>query len=180
MKYLIVIDMQKDFVTGALGTKEAQTILPGVIERIRAARAAGEKVVYTLDTHSEDYLSTAEGKKLPVPHCIRGTAGWLPEAGVAEVLGLARCFEKPTFGCQELAEFLKGEARHWNRPVSESMTIELIGVCTDICVISNALLIKAALPEANLIVNSGLCAGTTPENHAAALKVMQSCLIDMK
>ena len=177
MKYLIVIDMQKDFVTGALGTKEAQTILPGVIERILAARAAGEKVVYTLDTHSEDYLSTAEGKKLPVPHCIRGTAGWLPEAGVAEALGLARCFEKPTFGCPELAEFLKGEARHWNRPVNQSMTIELIGVCTDICVISNALLIKARMPEVPVSVDPDCCAGVTPQSHETALAAMKMCQI---
>ena len=175
--FLIIVDMQKDFVDGALGTPEAAAVAPRVAEKIRGFDG---EIVVTLDTHGEDYLSTAEGKKLPVPHCIRGTAGWLPEAGVAEALGLARCFEKPTFGCPELAEFLKGEARHWNRPVSQSMTIELIGVCTDICVISNALLIKAALPEANLTVNSGLCAGTTPENHAAALKVMQSCLIDVK
>lgn len=179
MKYLVVIDMQKDFVTGALGTREAQAILPGVIERIRAAKAAGETVVYTLDTHADNYLETAEGKKLPVPHCIRGTEGWLPEEGVAEALGLARCFEKPSFGCPALAEYLAGEARHWNRPVSQSMTIELIGVCTDICVISNALLIKAVLPEANLIVNSRLCAGVTPEAHEAALTVLKSCLIDV-
>lgn len=180
MNYLVVIDMQKDFVTGALGTKEAQAILPGVIDRIRAARAAGDTIVYTLDTHAEDYLNTAEGRKLPVPHCIRGTEGWMPEAGVAEALGLSRCFEKDTFGSRALADYMKGEEQRWNGPASKTMTIELIGVCTDICVISNALMIKAAVPEANLIVNSALCAGVTPESHAAALKVMQSCLIDVK
>lgn len=180
MNYLVVIDMQKDFVTGALGTKEAQAILPGVIDRIRAARAAGDTIVYTLDTHAEDYLNTAEGRKLPVPHCIRDTEGWMPEAGVAEALSLSRCFEKDTFGSRALADYMKGEEQRWNGPASKTMTIELIGVCTDICVISNALMIKAAVPEANLIVNSALCAGVTPESHAAALKVMQSCLIDVK
>lgn len=177
MKYLIVIDMQKDFVTGALGTKEAQAILPSVIARIVAAKSAGETVLYTLDTHETDYMDTAEGRKLPVPHCIRDTAGWLPEDGVLEALEGALGFEKPTFGSIELADYLATQAED---PSGKGMTIELCGVCTDICVVSNTLLIKATLPEAAIIVDSALCAGVTPAAHEAALATMRSCQIDVK
>ena len=177
MKYLIVIDMQKDFVTGALGTKEAQAILPGVIERIRAAKSAGETVLYTLDTHEDNYLETREGRYLPVPHCIKNTEGWLPEDGVLEALEDCLGFEKPTFGCPLLADWLCGAAEDEE---GRGMTVELIGVCTDICVVSNAMLIKAALPEAEVIVDSSLCAGVTPEAHTAALTTMRSCQIEIK
>ena len=177
MKYLIVIDMQKDFVTGALGTPEAQAILPGVIARIAAAKAAGETVLYTLDTHEEDYMNTREGRHLPVPHCIKGTEGWLPEDGVLEALEDTLGFEKPTFGCTLLADWLCGAAEDEE---GRGMTVELIGVCTDICVVSNAMLIKAALPEAEVIVDGSLCAGVTPESHAAALATMRACQITIK
>ena len=177
MKYLIVIDMQKDFVTGALGTKEAQAILPNVIARIEAAKAAGETVLYTLDTHETNYMDTAEGRKLPVPHCIRDTAGWLPEDGVLEALEGTLGFEKPTFGSIELADYLASQSEN---PDGAGMTIELCGVCTDICVVSNTLLIKATLPEAEIIVDSALCAGVTPAAHDAALATMRSCQIDVK
>ena len=177
MKYLIVIDMQKDFVTGALGSDEARAILPGVIERIHAAKKAGETVIYTLDTHGEDYMSTREGRYLPVPHCIKGTQGYLPEDGVLEALEDCLGFEKPTFGSMELAEWLCERAENED---GKGETIELIGVCTDICVVSNALLIKAALPEADVIVDGSLCAGVTPEAHAAALMTMRSCQIEVK
>lgn len=176
MKYLIVIDMQKDFVTGALGTKEAQAILPGVIARIEAANAAGETILYTLDTHETDYLNTSEGRHLPVPHCIRGTAGWLPEDGVLEALEGALGFEKPTFGSTELAGWLQAQTETGD---GSDMEIELIGVCTDICVASNALLIKATLPEACIRVDARLCAGVTPEAHAAALTTLRSCQIEI-
>ena len=171
MKYLIVIDMQKDFVTGALGTKEAQAILPGVIARIEAAKAAGETVLYTLDTHETNYMDTAEGRKLPVPHCIRDTDG------VLEALESTLGFEKPTFGSIELADYLASQTEN---PDGAGMTIELCGVCTDICVVSNTLLIKATLPEAEIIVDSALCAGVTPAAHDAALATMRSCQIDVK
>lgn len=177
MKYLIVIDMQKDFVTGALGTAEAQAILPGVVARIEAAKAAGETILYTLDTHEANYMETSEGRKLPVPHCIRDTAGWLPEDGVLQALEGTLGFEKPTFGSTELASWLVNQSE---TPDGAGMCIELIGVCTDICVISNALLIKANLPEADICVDSALCAGVTPANHAAALQTMQSCQITVK
>ena len=177
MKYLIVIDMQKDFVTGALGTAEAQAILPGVIARINAAQAAGETILYTLDTHDTNYLQTSEGRKLPVPHCIRNTDGHLPEDGVRQALANAICFEKSSFGSLYLAQWL---TNHAEAPDGRGMIIELIGVCTDICVISNALLIKAHLPEAEIIVDAQLCAGVTPAGHAAALQTMQSCQIAVR
>ena len=169
MKVLAVIDMQNDFIDGALGTREAQAIVPRVRAKVDAALAAGDTVIYTRDTHGENYLETQEGRNLPVIHCVRGTKGW----EIAADVWAAGCdvIDKPSFGSMELAEHLAA---------LQPAAVELVGLCTDICVISNALLIKAALPEANLIVNSGLCAGTTPENHAAALKVMQSCLIDVK
>lgn len=177
MKYLIVVDMQKDFVTGALGSPEAQAILPGVIARINAAKAAGETVLYTLDTHEENYMQTREGRFLPVPHCIKNTEGWLPEDGVLEALEDCLGFEKPTFGCTLLADWLCGATEDEE---GRGMTVELIGVCTDICVVSNAMLIKANLPEADVIVDGSLCAGVTPESHAAALATMKSCQIEVK
>lgn len=177
MKYLIVIDMQKDFVTGVLGTPEARAILPGVIARIEAAKANGETVLYTLDTHESNYMDTREGRFLPVPHCIRNTEGWLPEDGVLEALEDTLGFEKPTFGSPELADWLAGNAATED---GSDVTVELIGVCTDICVVSNAMLIKAYLPEAEVIVDASLCAGVTPESHAAALTTMKMCQIVVK
>ena len=173
MKYLIVIDMQKDFVTGALGTKEAQAILPGVIARIEAAKAAGETVLYTLDTHETNYMDTAEGRKLPVPHCIRDTDGWQI---IPELQPYAReVIDKPTFGSVALSARLTEE--NAKEPIE---SIELIGLCTDICVISNALLAKAALPEVPVIVDAACCAGVTPESHKNALAAMKMCQIAVK
>lgn len=169
--YLIVIDMQNDFVTGALGTPEAQAITEPVAE---AARAFDGALVLTRDTHHEDYLETQEGANLPVPHCIEGTTGWelIPELDELARARQAPVFNKPTFGSTELAAWLV--AAHEADPI-ESIT--LAGVCTDICVISNALLIKANLPEVPLAVRADLCAGVTPEAHAAALATMASCQI---
>ncbi len=172
---LLVIDMQKDFVDGALGTAEAVAIVPAVCERIRRARAAGECVLATLDTHGENYLETREGRLLPVAHCIRGTAGWQLDAAVAEALDGAPTLEKPSFGSPALPEALHalcgigGDGAGW--------TIELIGLCTDICVVSNALLLKAAFPESEMLVDAACCAGVTPERHHAALTTMESCQI---
>ncbi len=173
-QYLIVVDMQNDFVDGALGTQEAQAIAPAVVD---AARAFEGTVLFTLDTHGDDYLETQEGKNLPVPHCIRNTQGWrlIPDLAEVQRERNARTFEKPTFGSTELSSHLVRE--HERAPID---SIEVIGVCTDICVVSNALLIKASLPEVPVRVDSALCAGVTPETHEAALVTMRSCQIDVR
>ena len=170
--FLVVVDMQKDFVDGALGSKEAQAIIPAAVEKIRGFD--GELFV-TFDTHFEDYLETAEGKKLPVPHCIYGTPGWELNGAIAAAIEEkphAR-LQKYTFGSTALprlmAEFADGE----------DFTIELIGLCTDICVVSNALILKAFFPEAPIAVDSACCAGVTPALHEAALETMKSCQIDV-
>lgn len=163
-KYLIVVDMQKDFVDGALGTKEAVAIVPSVKKRIEKAVADGEEIIFTRDTHEENYLETQEGKNLPVKHCIRGTEGWeiIPELKQYAT----KIFDKPTFGSRELGEYLADE--------NDAESITVIGLCTDICVISNAALIKAFLPEVPIIVEQDCCAGVTPESHENALKALQS------
>lgn len=179
--YLIVVDMQRDFVSGALGSQEAQAIVSAVAERIRRAKEAGEQVIFTLDTHEADYMDTREGKYLPVMHCVRDTQGWTLEGEIAQqcTRGMLS-FEKPTFGSMALARHLSEQALIKGAPDGKGMTIELCGVCTDICVISNALLIHAMLPEAELVVDSALCAGVTPQKHEAALEVMRSCQIQVK
>ena len=178
---LIVVDMQRDFPTGALGTKEGQAIVPAVRARIRRAKEEGTAVVFTLDTHEENYMDTREGRFLPVPHCIRGTEGWTlhPEIAAECARGM-RSFEKPTFGSTALTHHVCEQAAVKGAIGGKGMTVELCGVCTDICVVSNALLIKAALPEADVIVDSALCAGVTPDKHAAALETMRSCQIDVR
>lgn len=166
-KILVVVDMQNDFIDGALGTAEAVAIVPKVAEKIKNFDGT---VLYTRDTHEENYMETQEGKNLPVPHCIRGTEGWqirteLQQAG-AEVV------DKPTFGSRALAEKLVEMNRE---EAIESIT--LIGLCTDICVISNAFVIKAFLPEMPIIVDAACCAGVTPESHERALEAMKVCQI---
>ena len=162
MQVLIVVDMQKDFIDGALGSKEAQAIVPAAIEKIRLRKEEGWEILYTRDTHWDDYLTTPEGKKLPVPHCIKGTEGWqIPKEIYVDG---CPCINKPTFGYTGWQEY------SFDR-------IELIGLCTDICVVSNAMLIKAMLEEADLVVDSALCAGVTPDKHEAALETMRSCQI---
>ena len=168
-KILIVIDMQNDFIDGALGTGEAVSIVEAVKEKIRSYPSGD--VMATMDTHGENYLETQEGRMLPVVHCIRGTEGWKIRADVAALLGDARIFKKPTFGSMRLAEVLKKLSRE------EEIELELIGLCTDICVVSNALLLKAAMPEVRISVDASCCAGVTPENHRAALETMRSCQI---
>lgn len=172
-KILVVVDMQKDFVDGALGSAEAVAIVPKVAEKIKCFDG---DIFVTFDTHFENYMDTAEGKKLPVPHCIKGTDGWLPDNAVAEALeGKAYTpVEKITFGSVELPELIKEKAG------DEEFSVELIGLCTDICVVSNALLIKANFPEASVSVDSSCCAGVTKEKHEAALETMRSCQIDVK
>ena len=171
-QFLIAVDIQKDFVDGALGTKEAAAMIPAAA-RIRECREAGYTLVATLDTHGLDYPDTAEGKKLPVPHCIRGTEGWKLHPGVARELEGCLTVEKPTFGSIRLPEVIRETAG------GEAFSIELIGLCTDICVVSNALLLKANCPEAPIFVRADCCAGVTPEKHLAALETMRSCQIDV-
>ena len=169
--YLIVVDMQRDFVNGALGSPEAQAMVPAAVEKIREFQG---KIIFTRDTHQEDYLSTQEGKYLPVPHCIKGTEGWeiIPELRAFSEGERARVINKPSFGSTVLSALLTEERE-------EIESLELIGLCTDICVVSNALLIKAALPELPLRVDSRCCAGVTPEKHEAALETMRSCQIEV-
>lgn len=170
MKTFVVIDMQQDFISGSLGSEEARQIVPRVAERIRSARREGRTVLFTLDTHGPDYLRTQEGKNLPVAHCLRGTPGWELDPALVEALeGEApQTFEKGTFGSAALARELQRQAPE---------EIELAGVCTDICVISNALLLKAFLPETPIRVNAACCAGVTPERHRTALEAMRACQI---
>ena len=169
-KILIIVDMQKDFVDGALGTKEAQGIVPAVVEKIK--NFDGE-IIFTKDTHGEDYLSTQEGKNLPVAHCIKGTPGHeiIDELQPYVKKALA-VFEKETFGSRKLVRFLKELHKE-----KEIESIEIVGLCTDICVVSNALLIKAFLPEVPISVDSNCCAGVTPKKHESALETMRSCQI---
>ncbi|MCD7919535.1 MAG: cysteine hydrolase [Clostridiales bacterium] len=170
MKLLVVVDMQKDFVDGALGTSEAVAIVPRVQEKVVARQAAGWTVVFTRDTHTEQYLDTQEGRKLPVPHCIRGTPGWeiIPELSPQGCLIL----DKPSFGSLELARYAA--------QLGDLEEIELVGLCTDICVISNALLLKAAVPEVLIRVDASCCAGVTPDSHANALRAMEMCQINVE
>ncbi len=172
-KILIVVDMQKDFVDGALGTKEAQGILPAVTEKIKGFDG---EIFVTYDTHSENYMSSAEGKKLPVPHCIKGTDGWQLDAAVAASLSGKNytAVEKKTFGSTELPVLIKEKAQ------GEDFSVEFIGLCTDICVVSNALIVKASFPEVDISVDKACCAGVTPEKHEAALETMRSCQIEVK
>lgn len=164
-KTLIVVDMQNDFIDMALGTKEAVAIVPKVKEKIEEYIKEGNEVIYTRDTHFENYLDTPEGKKLPVPHCIKGTKGWEIADGL--YVEDSRIIDKPNFGWP-----------NWDR--EELFDVELVGLCTDICVVSNALIIKANFPDIRVAVDSSCCAGVTPESHNAALKTMQMCQIDVK
>ena len=163
-KTLIVVDMQKDFIDMALGTKEAVAIVPKVKEKIQEYVQNGDEIIFTRDTHGDNYLQTPEGKQLPVEHCIKGTKGWQ----IAEGLYIEGCkiIDKPNFGWP-----------HWNEEHLED--VEIIGLCTDICVVSNALIIKATFPDINVKVDSNCCAGVTVETHEAALKTMEMCQIEI-
>lgn len=170
-KLLIVVDMQNDFIDGSLGTKEACGIVPNVVNKIRQYPAAN--VYATRDTHPENYLDTQEGTYLPVPHCIEGTKGWEIRSEIAKLIPEDHIFDKPTFGSVKLAEEMCRLA------AKEPVEIELVGLCTDICVISNALLLKAFLPEVKISADPACCAGVTPQKHEAALQTMQSCQIQL-
>ena len=174
-KILVVIDMQNDFIDGTLGTKEAVEIVKNVVEKIKSYK--GCKVFATRDTHGSDYLETQEGKHLPVPHCIKGTKGWEIQEEVAAALSEAgaEIIDKGNFGSDILAQRLYEEA---GAAKAEETEIELVGLCTDICVVSNGLLIKAKLPEVPVKVDPDCCAGVTKESHEAALLTMKMCQID--
>ena len=165
-KALIVVDMQNEFVTGSLGTKEAQEMLPRLVAKLeRVADKRSVDVIFTQDTHKEDYLNTQEGKFLPVEHCIKNTEGWEIVPELQKFIPISRIvIEKKAFGSTRLPSLLK--------PYEE---VEFVGVCTDICVVSNALLLKAFYPEQLVSVDAACCAGTTPENHQKALDVMKNC-----
>ena len=175
-KVLVVIDMQNDFVDGALGTKEAVSIVPFVVDKVKELISDGYEVIFTKDTHDEEYLSTQEGNKLPVKHCIKPSHGWelIKELQDIQNQYNLKVIEKPGFGSVELAEYLKAKDRQ--NPIKE---VAFLGLCTDICVVCNALLIKAALPESLLKVYSDCCAGVSPDAHKAALQTMKSCQVEI-
>ena len=167
-KLLVVIDMQNDFVDGSLGTEEAMKIVPEVQARIEQHKSEGQEVVFTMDTHYDNYLETLEGKNLPVEHCKKETEGWQLCSPLSGYEG--KRFEKPTFGSVELAAYARDK---------DYDSIELVGLCTDICVISNALLLKAVLPGTPIRVRAAFCAGVTPESHRNALEAMKMCQIEV-
>ena len=171
-KLLVVVDMQNDFIDGALGTSEALAIVDNVKTKIREYDK--RDIFVTMDTHAPDYLNTQEGRNLPVEHCIKGTEGWLVRSDIAELLNGANVYEKPTFGSVRLARDIAEIA------AAEDIEIEMVGLCTDICVVSNALLLKAVMPEVPISVDPACCAGVTPESHEAALKTMQMCQIHIE
>ena len=164
-KILVVVDMQNDFIDGALGTPEAVAIVPYVKEKIESFDG---EVLFTRDTHAEDYMDTQEGRNLPVPHCIKGTPGWEIRAEL-DALRKTEAIDKLTFGSRDLVDVLAREG--------EIESITFVGLCTDICVISNAMVVKAFYPEIQLIVDAKGCAGVTPESHARALEAMKMCQI---
>ncbi|MDO4344768.1 MAG: isochorismatase family cysteine hydrolase [Eubacteriales bacterium] len=175
MKLLVVVDMQNDFIDGALGTKEAQKIVDSVVKKIRVYQEKGWRIVFTADTHDESYLGTQEGRKLPVAHCVRGTKGWEICPQIQEAVDLKACkvYEKAAFGSEEYAlDWKKGF-------YSDVEEVELAGLCTDICVISNAMLTKAFAPEVRVCVDASCCAGVTPQSHENALKAMEMCQIEI-
>ena len=173
MKILIVVDMQNDFLEGSLRNEEGIKIIPKVVEKIKQYKNNNDLVIATRDTHDISYLQTEEGKNLPVIHCVKKTPGWEINSEVKDVLTSSLVFDKPTFGSLELALWLKSNYEN----IQEQLEIELVGVCTDICVVSNAILIKAYLPEAQIICNASCCAGVSVESHNAALLTMKSCQI---
>ena len=177
-KFLVVVDMQVDFVNGSLGSAEAEAIVPAAVRRI--CNFDG-KIYATMDTHRRDYLETQEGSALPVPHCVKYTPGWALDERVAAALYSKgfRAIEKSTFGSEVLLKFLDDDIDPHGRCTDnyEPAEITVIGLCTDICVVSNALLLKSHFPEARIFVDSKCCAGVTPQKHEAALEVMRSCQI---
>ena len=179
MKVMVIVDCQKDFIDGSLGTPEAQAMIPNLVNKIKA-EPESTLYVFTRDTHDSNYLATAEGQNLPVKHCIKDTAGWEIDTRLAELfVNSPVCIDKPTFGSTDLIAFL--EDIYMNIDEEGVDEIEFVGLCTDICVISNALMAKAHFYDSTPIsCDATCCAGVTPEKHAAALEVMKSCQIIVK
>ena len=172
-KILVIVDCQKDFINGSLGTKEAQDMIPRLVQKIEN-EAKDTHFVFTADTHRDDYMDTPEGKSLPVPHCIKDTEGWNIDCRLLELFKNPVVIEKSTFGSEDLIDFL-------DVLVDNDDEIEFVGLCTDICVISNALMAKTHFyNKATISCDASCCAGVTPEKHAAALEVMKSCQIIVK
>lgn len=172
-KVLVVIDMQNDFITGALRNEEGIAIVPYVADKVAEAKKNGQTIIFTRDTHGEDYMETEEGANLPVPHCIKDTKGWeiIPELDAENNADLI--IDKETFGSKALAEYMAQN--------SESIDeVEFVGVCTDICVISNVLLTKAMIPNKKIYVDAKGCAGVTVEAHNTALNAMKACHIKIE
>lgn len=169
-KVLVIVDMQRDFIDGSLGSRDAVSILPAASRKIHQRIADGWEILVTLDTHGNDYLATQEGQKLPIPHCIKGTSGWKLHPLIKDALkGISyQSFEKSTFGSETLIAYLKE---------TQPETVEFIGLCTDICVASNAIATKIVLLDASISVDASCCAGTSISNHQAALATMASCQI---
>ncbi|MEY3431294.1 MAG: hypothetical protein RIS53_192 [Bacillota bacterium] len=170
--YLVVVDVQKDFVDGVLGTPEAVAMIPYLVDKIKNFKG---DTIFTQDTHDNNYLSTIEGKKLPVVHCIKKTAGWNFDAAILPYTKGKKIFQKPTFGSEKLMKFLKKQHQ-----ISPIKLIEVVGICTDICVISNVMMLKAALPNVSIKVDAKACAGVTPLSHQRALDAMASIHIDIQ
>ena len=164
---LVVIDMQNDFIDGALGTSEAVAIVPNVVKKISEYK--NDRIIFTRDTHGDDYMNTQEGHYLPVPHCIKGTNGWEIRKELNADQTASEIIDKDRFGYNG-----------WNKYTAEELgDIELVGLCTDICVVSNAIILKALFPENKISIDASCCAGVTPEAHDAALATMKSCQIDV-
>ncbi len=177
-KILIVVDMQKDFIDGALGTPEAAAIVPAVVRKIESYVATGDTVIVTQDTHQANYLDTQEGKYLPVSHCQENTEGWQIDTQVAAALPHDAIYlNKPTFGSTALVESVGTYVREFGET---EVQVELVGLCTDICVVSNALLLKAFYYEMPILLDSTCCAGITPDSHKAALVTMRNCQIQVQ
>lgn len=173
-KALVVLDLQYDFVYGSLATPEAQAVVPGVVAKINEYKENGDLIFFTLDSHDKNYLTSQEGRNLPIPHCIKGTDGHRMLEEIESLSDDTDIFvEKAAFGSPQLAKSIAGKG-------GEIREVEMVGLCTDICVISNALLIKAYSPETPISVIAKLCAGTTPEGHKAALEAMKSCHVNIK
>lgn len=174
-RLLVVVDMQNDFIDGALGTKEAAAIITLVVAKIAEYQKRDEQIIFTMDTHFDDYLSTQEGKNLPVCHCLKNSKGWEISDKIKSIINLSdyKIYEKSAFGSDELAKDIL------NGLYNQVTSVELVGICTDICVISNAMLFKSLLPEVAITVDASCCAGVTVSTHKNALEAMKMCQINI-
>ena len=176
MNTLIVVDMQNDFITGSLGSIVAETIVSRVVEK---AKQPWDQIIFTKDTHYDNYLDTFEGKNLPVKHCIYGTDGWEICDALKEIADRSIVIQKYTFGYLNWDDILNRSTKFLSILRENEDIIEICGLCTDICVVNNALILRAIYPGMRIVVDPLCCAGTTPEKHEAALEVMRSCQIEM-